>query len=72
MSTPRAPWWMYIVAASYIASVAFYFYQVFGGPHIMPGFEGRFTSGGMAVLSVHPNSPEARAGLKEGDQLVLP
>jgi serine/threonine-protein kinase len=61
---------MYIVAVSYLASVALYFYQVFGGPHIMPGFEGRFTSGGMAVLSVHPNSPEARAGLKEGDRVL--
>jgi len=70
MSTPRAPWWMYIVAASYIASVALYFYQVFGGPHIMPGFEGRFTGGGMAVLSVHPNSREARAGLKRGDRVL--
>jgi tRNA A-37 threonylcarbamoyl transferase component Bud32/uncharacterized membrane protein len=66
----RAPWWMYVVAASYVGFVALFFYQVFAGPPILPGFEGRFTSGGMAVLSVHPGSPEARAGLEEGDRVL--
>ena len=70
MSSPRAPWWMYIVAASYLGFVALYFYQLFWGPPIWPAFEGRFTSGGLAVLSVHPNSAEARAGLKEGDRVL--
>jgi len=70
MSTSRAPWWMYIVAASYLAFVTLYFYQVFWGPPLSAGFEGRFTSAGMAVLSVHPNSPEAEAGLKEGDRVL--
>ncbi|MCJ7504036.1 MAG: protein kinase [Acidobacteriia bacterium] len=66
----RAPWWMYVVAAAYVGLVALFFYQVFAGPPILPGFEGRFTSGGMAVLSVHPGSPEARAGLEEGDRVL--
>jgi serine/threonine-protein kinase len=61
---------MYIVAASYLGFVALLFYQVFGGPPILRGFEGRFTSGGMAVLSVHLDSTESRAGLKQGDHLL--
>ncbi|MBZ5516601.1 MAG: protein kinase [Acidobacteriia bacterium] len=70
MSGPRAPWWMYVVAASYIGFVTLLFYQVFGGPPILRGFEGRFMRGGMVVLSIHPNSVEARAGLKQGDHLL--
>jgi hypothetical protein len=66
----RAPWWMYIVAASYLGFVALYFYQILTGPAIMPGFEGRFTTGGIAVLSVQPDSPEARSGLMEGDHVL--
>ena len=67
----RAPWWMYVVAASYVGFVALiFFYQLFWGPPILPGFEGRFISGGMTVLSVHPGSPEARAGLEEGDRVL--
>ena len=70
MSAPRAPWWMYLVAASYVAAVTLRFYQVFWGPPITSGFEARLTRGGLAVLSVHPNSAEAEAGLKVGDRVV--
>jgi len=70
MSTPRAPWWMYVIAASYLASVALFFCQVFAGPPMVSGFQGHFTSGGMVVLSVQPHSPEALAGLKEGDRVL--
>ena len=66
----HAPWWMYIVAASYVGFVALFFYQLFGGPPIFPGFEGRFTGGGVVVFSVYPNSPEAYAELKEGDRVL--
>jgi tRNA A-37 threonylcarbamoyl transferase component Bud32 len=71
MPTARPPWWMYLVAASYVGFVALFFYQIFfSGLPILAGFEGRFTRGGMAVLSVHPNSPEASAGLEEGDRVL--
>jgi tRNA A-37 threonylcarbamoyl transferase component Bud32/uncharacterized membrane protein len=70
MPSARPPWWMYMMAASYVGFVVFFFYQLFWGPPIWPGFEGRLTSGGVAVLSVHPGSPEARAGLEEGDRVV--
>jgi serine/threonine-protein kinase len=61
---------MYVVAASYLASVALFFCQVYAGPPMVSGFQGHFTGGGMVVLSVHPNSPEAEAGLKEGDRVL--
>ncbi len=71
MPSTRPPWWMYLMAASYVGSVALFFYQIlFSGLPVRFGFEGRFTSGGMVVLSVHPNSPEARAGLEEGDRVL--
>ena len=70
MPSERPPWWMYVVAASYLGFLALFAYQLFEGPLFLPGFEGRFTGGGMVVLSVHPNSPEVRAGLREGDRVL--
>lgn len=70
MSTPRAPWWMYIVAGSFLGAVALYFFQLLVGPFALRHFEGRFTSRGIVVLSVAPNSPEARAGLTAGDRVL--
>jgi hypothetical protein len=62
---------MYVVAASYVGLVAlFFFYQLYSGPPILSGFESGFGRAGMAVLSVIPGSPEARAGLKEGDRVL--
>ena len=70
MSGPRAPWWMYVVAASYVGFVVLFFYQLFSGLPVLAGFEGRFTRGGVTILSVHPGSPEERAGLQEGDRVL--
>jgi predicted Ser/Thr protein kinase len=66
----RAPWWMYVAAASYLCFVALYFCQVLTGPALLPGFEGRFTTEGIEVRSVHPDSPEARSGLMVGDRVL--
>jgi PDZ domain len=66
----RAPWWMYVVAASYLGFVALFFYQVYGGAPVFPGFEGRFTGRGVAVFSVYPSYPAWYAGLKEGDHVL--
>ncbi|MGD0923541.1 MAG: PDZ domain-containing protein [Terriglobia bacterium] len=70
MQHVRAPWWMYVVAASYLGFAALFAYQMCWGPPILPGFEGSFRSGGLVVLAVHPDSPEGRAGLKEGDRVL--
>jgi tRNA A-37 threonylcarbamoyl transferase component Bud32 len=67
---PRAPWWMYIVAASFLGFVALFAYQILWGPDVRRGFEGKFRGGGMVVLSVHPDSPEEHAGLKAGDHVL--
>lgn len=37
---------------------------------MVSGFQGRFINGGMAVVSVRPKSPEAGAGLEEGDRVL--
>lgn len=70
MQHVRAPWWMCVVAASFVGFIALFAYQMFWGPPILPGYEGSFRREGLVVLAVHPNSLEGRAGLRAGD-LVL-
>lgn len=70
MPRPHAPWWMYIIAASFVGFVALFAYQVPWEPDISQGFEGGFRGGGMVVLSILPDSPQGRAGLKEGDRVL--
>jgi serine/threonine protein kinase len=69
-SRRRAPWWMYIVAASFLGFVAIYPYRVVVGTLHGAGFEGGFRSGAMVAFAPHPNSAEARAGLEEGDRVL--
>ena len=35
MPGPRAPWWMYVIAASFLAFFALYSYYVFFGPDVL-------------------------------------
>lgn len=70
MPRQRAPWWIYVVAASYVGFVALFPYEIFWGPFGLPGFEGGFRNGSMVVFAVHPDSAEARAGLEEGDRIL--
>ncbi len=71
MPHQRAPWWMYLAAASYLGYAALFFYGLFFGPVTSnSGFEGVFRGGGMVALSVRPNSPEARGGFEPGDRLL--
>ena len=44
MPTRRAPWWMFIVAASFLAYVSVVFYQTFWGPNLL-GIDLEFVAG---------------------------
>ncbi len=70
MPRPRAPWWMFVVAASFLAFVTLIVYQFFWGPFGPTGFQSEFRGGEMVVLAVDPNSLAERAGLKPGDRVL--
>jgi phosphoserine phosphatase RsbU/P len=65
----RAPWWMFVVAASFIAYFALLVYCDFWGPQPM-GVLTEFSSGYKIVRGVFPNSPAERAGLQPGDRVL--
>ncbi len=66
----RAPWWMFVVAASFLGYVALVPYQAYWGPFGVTGFATELRGGGMVVLDVRPDSPAGRAGLQPGDRIV--
>ncbi len=69
MPRPRAPWWMYLLAASFLAYFALLFYSYCWGPELL-GFL-HFPGKHFVVLKgVWPNFPGQRAGLQSGDRLV--
>src|SRR5262245_6367793 len=65
----RAPWWMYVLAASFIAYFALLVYCDFWAPQPL-GVLTEFSGGSKIVRAVFPNSPAERAGLKPGDRVV--
>lgn len=65
----RAPWWMFVVAASFIAYFALLVYCDFLGPQPM-GVLAEFSGGYKIVRGVFPNSPAERAGLQPGDRVL--
>src|SRR5215510_7073200 len=65
----RAPWWMFVLAASFIAYFALLVYCDFWGPQPL-GVLTEFSSGYKIVRAVFPNSPAERAGLKPGDRVL--
>lgn len=69
MPRSRAPWWMYLIAASLLGNFALVIYVYFWGPE--PPF-GRFnfTRGALVVEEVLPNSAGTRAGIQVGDRVL--
>ena len=63
MPTRRAPWWMFIVAASFLAYVSVVFYQTFWGPNLL-GIDLEFVAGKGVVVATHG------AGLQPGDRIL--
>jgi tRNA A-37 threonylcarbamoyl transferase component Bud32 len=65
----RAPWWLYVVAASYLVYFFLHTYIALRGPEIS-GFGPAYSADGMHVAAVSPGSPAERGGLRAGDRIV--
>ena len=65
----HAPWWLFIVAASFLAYSALAIYLSYFGPE-PSGVAIDFGESGLLVRTVSAESPAARAGVKPGDRLV--
>ena len=67
MSRQRPTWWMYVVAASFLALIAFFYYMLIWGPGDLRGLHAVFEQGAMRVRVATPDTPYAKAGLRAGD-----
>src|SRR5437667_3203002 len=65
----RAPWWMYIVAASLLGNFALNVYVYLWGPE-PPFSHANFASDALVVEEVLPNSPGDQAGIQVGDRVL--
>ncbi len=70
MSGQRAPWWMFAVAASFLAYITLGIYQAFWGPYQKLGLKPKFTAGGTVIVAVSPGSPAEQAGLQPSDVVL--
>lgn len=65
----RPPWWMYAIAAAFLARAVFITYFCFFGPESM-GIEVKAMEKRVAVRRVASGSPAERAGILPGDLLL--
>src|SRR5439155_20842043 len=70
MKSPRAPWWMYVIAASFIGLQAFIPYLYIWGPADIQDLQARFESGAMLIRAIEPNSELSDAGVHPGDRVI--
>ncbi len=70
MLPARPPWWMIIVAVSFIGLHVLIPYLVIWGPADPEGLEAAFESGAMWIRAVAPASSSAQAGLRTGDRVL--
>ena len=62
MPSPRPPWWMYIVAASFLAFFGFTIYADFVQPEAAGFAANDYSEGNLHVSRVAPHSALERAG----------
>lgn len=65
----RPPWWMYLIAAPFVAKAVFVTAFCFFGPESM-GIEVRPTKTQPVISRVLQDSPAERAGVRKGDVLI--
>jgi eukaryotic-like serine/threonine-protein kinase len=65
----RAPWWMYIVAASLLGNFALNVYSYLWGPE-SPFSQYNFARAALVIEEVLPNSAGDRAGIQVGDRVL--
>jgi hypothetical protein len=70
MRTARPPWWMFVVAASFVGLVALIPYLVIWGPDDPEGLDATFDHDTMQVRAVAPDTPLQRAGPQASDQIL--
>ncbi len=69
MQGPRAPWWVFGVAACVLGLLSLSTYAELMGPGAI-GLNLRYESGKASVVSITPGFPAAGAGLSPGDIIV--
>ena len=65
---PSAPWWIWVVAASFIFNFALIMYLDSMGPTL--GMNASFTRGDVLVTGLQFPSPAAAAGVRAGDHII--
>jgi hypothetical protein len=68
--TRRPPWWMFGVAASYIATFAFVLYLIIWAPAELRGVVVTFADDAMVIGSLASDSQAAKGGLQIGDRVL--
>ena len=70
MQGSRAPWWLYLIAASFLGYFALEIYTLVRIPEPV-GFDADYSSDGSMILrDIYPLGAAARAGLRAGDRIV--
>ena len=70
MPSRRAPWWMYLIAASFAAMFALFLYLTVRGPSDLGDVTLALMDGGIGVQTVAPDSQVGLAGLQTGDRII--
>jgi hypothetical protein len=69
MRPSRAPWWLYLIAASFLGFLTLQIYSYIWGPEPL-GLDSANRNGSLVVSRVAPDGAAARAGLRSGDRIV--
>lgn len=69
MRPSRAPWWLYLIAASFLGYFTLQIYNDIWGPASV-GFDADYSKGSMIISGVTSGEAAANAGLRTGDRIV--